>query len=67
MKQKNEEILEKMRNSTDEEEKLRLYDMHIAQKYIDDTAPLRRKMDIKLSNLFKSVSKNWNDNSQGGV
>lgn len=58
-KQKNEELLEKMRQAKDEDEKLKYYDRHLAQKYIDE-AP-KSTLKLKLSDAFKSVCKNWKD------
>ena len=51
-------MLEEMRMADTEEEKLRLYDMHVAQKLIDGGFSDRKQLDLRLSQLFKSVRNN---------
>lgn len=51
---KNLDILERMKNETDEQKKLKLYSEHVAQKMLDS----RKKVDnkkIKLETIFGAI------------
>lgn len=57
MKKKNEEIFEKIKQTDNEQEKLKLWDAHIAQKMIDDRP--ENTLKIKLSDYFRSICPSW--------
>lgn len=60
MKAKNEAILESMKAANNEEDKMKLWDQHMAQKRLDERKPVNT-LHIKLSDYFKGICKGWED------
>lgn len=60
MKKKNEQILEQMKFAENEQDKMKIWDKHMAQKILDDRP--KNTLQIKLSEYLKGVCKDWQDN-----
>ena len=51
-----------MKEETDEAKKFELYDKHIAQKMLDQRPA--NTLQVRMSQMFKSVCKNWVDEDE---